>query len=412
MKVAIIGAGASGLMLASKLSNNTNIEIHLYEKNEKVGKKMYITGKGRCNITNLCSNSDFINNIISNKKFLYSSISGFNSQDMLNFLKENNLIYNVERGNRVFPASNKSSDVIRMFSSIIDGNIKLLLNTNVTEIKKEDDKYILINNKNIVERYDKVVVATGGVSYPSTGSTGDGYKFAKNLNHKIVQVKPALCPIIIDYKPINTLSGLSLKNVKLSIKNSNNKVIKSMFGEMLFTHKGISGPIVLSISSLINRIEPINQLKAVIDLKPALDNIKLENRIIRDLEKYKEKDLKNALNDLLLFNLIPIVLGFCKIDINRKAKTLNKLEIIKIVNAIKNIELPIKSLESIDKGIVTAGGVSVKDISPTTMESKINKGLYFIGEVLDLDALTGGFNMQIAFSTAVASYKHIVKEIK
>lgn len=376
------------MMCAIKASENH--EVTLFEKNEKLGKKLFITGKGRCNLTNYSTEEEFLLNVIRNKRFMYSSIYSFSPFTTYFYFEEEGLKLKVERGNRVFPQSDKSSDVIKTYNKIlIKNNVEIKLNTEIKSIKKKDDKFILNNSL----EFDKVVIATGGISYPVTGSTGDGHKFAKEFGHKIIKLKPGLNGILL--KNEFNLAGLSLKNVELKVLQ-NNKIISSEFGEMLFTHRGISGPIVLTTTSKINREK---EFKLYLDLKPALSNEKLDERILRDFEKYKNKDIDNALVDLLPKDLINYVLYDAKINLTKKVNQISKEERESLVSSIKNLKLDFHDFDSIDRAIITSGGVDVKEINPSTMESKLVEGLYFIGEVLDVDALTGGFNIQIANST-------------
>lgn len=388
MKIAIIGAGPSGMMCAIAASQNH--EVDLYEQNEKLGKKLYISGKGRCNLTNYTDEESFLENVVNNKNFLYSAIytlSPYRTVDMFNSF---GLKTKVERGNRVFPNSDKSSDVIKIYEKILKKNkVRILLNAKVRTVIKENDKFII--NKDTY--YDKVVIATGGVSYPLTGSTGDGYAFAKSLGHKIEKLRPGLIGILL--KNNFNLAGLSLRNIKLKARVNNKKTFEE-FGELLFTYRGISGPTVLTMSSLINKYSDI---KLLLDLKPALSYEKLDKRVLRDFEEFKNKDIDNALIKLLPKDLIIYVLKQAGIDKNKKVNQISKEERDSLINTIKGFNLIFDEFDSIDRAIVTSGGVNVKEIDPSTFESKIVKNLYFIGEVIDVDGLTGGYNIQIANST-------------
>ncbi|MDY3902051.1 NAD(P)/FAD-dependent oxidoreductase [Peptoniphilus sp.] len=388
MKIAIIGGGPAGMMCAIKAAENH--EVFLYEKNEKLGKKLFITGKGRCNITNYCDEREFLKNIVRNKNFMYSSIYSLSPFTTYYYFKELGLPLKIERGNRVFPASDKSSDVIKIYEKKLrEMGVKIKLNSEIKSIKKDEDCFVL----NDREKYDKVVIATGGVSYKLTGSTGDGYKFAKNFNHKVVETVPGLIGINL-YNGFS-LAGLTLKNVELKV-TKDKKIISREFGELLFTHRGISGPIVLTTSSKINRLR---DFEIYLDLKPALTNEKLDNRILRDFCENQNKNIENVMRLLLPRDLISYILEGAEIKGDKKVNQITKEERDKLVKTIKNFELKFESLDDINRAIITSGGVDVVDIDPKTMESKIVKGLYFIGEVLDVDAVTGGFNIQIANST-------------
>lgn len=402
MRIVVVGGGASGLMCASLLSKDGH-EVILIEKNEKLGKKLFITGKGRCNLTNDCSIQDFLANVVVNPKFIMSAINKFNSQDTMNFFEENSLKLKVERGNRVFPLSDKSSDVIKCFEKILKANnVEIMLNTKVKDIIIKDNTAVgVMTFDDKIISGDKVVIATGGMSYSSTGSTGDGYKWAKKLGHNIVELRPALVPILLQ----NTygLQGLSLKNVSANILRDD-KVLYTQFGEMLFTHNGVSGPIILSLSSLINKHYNNGKFDAkyllTIDLKPALSYEILENRLIREFSEKSNCEIKNILPSLMPKALVQIVLSFAKIKPTQVANSITKTQREKLAHVIKNLPFDIKGLENINAGIITSGGVDCKQINPKDMMSKIVNNLYFIGEVLDIDALTGGFNLQIAFCSA------------
>ena len=388
MKIAIIGGGPAGMMCAIKAAENHQVTI--FEKNEKLGKKLFITGKGRCNLTNYCDEREFLKNIVNNSRFMYSSIYSFSPFTTYYYFEELGLPLKVERGNRVFPASDKSSDVIRAYKKKLKAlGVKINLNYEVTSIEKVDDKFIL----NGREKFDKVVIATGGISYKLTGSTGDGYKFAKDFGHKVIDQVPGL--IGINLKNNFSLAGLTLKNVELKVLKDK-KILSREFGEMLFTHRGISGPIVLTTSSKINRLK---DFEMYLDLKPALEPEKLDARILRDFLENQNKNLENVMKSLLPRDLISYVLEGAGISGDKKVNQITKEDRERLVRTIKNFSLKFDSLDDIDRAIVTSGGVDVKDIDPKTMESKKVKGLYFIGEVLDLDGLTGGFNIQIANST-------------
>lgn len=381
-------------------------DVTLADKNEKTGKKLYITGKGRCNVTNECDGKEFLASVVSNPKFLMSAINAFDSYDTVDFLQKNGLNTVTERGNRVFPASQKSSDVIKTFTDYCRKNgVKILLSAKVVGVKSDGEDFV-VSFSDKTERFQKVIVATGGLSYPSTGSTGDGYEIAKSFGHKIVKPVQALVPIELNEPWVQKLSGLSLKNVRCTV-TAGEKEIASDFGEMLFTHKGVSGPIILSLSSKINRLNP-NGLKLVIDLKPALSDDVLDARLQRDFAELNLKQFKNSLDGLLPKSLVPVIVGLSKINPEQKVGQITREQRKNLVHLLKNLTFSVKKLAGFEEAIVTAGGVDVKEINPKTMESKLQKGLYFVGEVLDVDALTGGFNIQIALSTAYCLATHIL----
>lgn len=399
MKTIVVGGGAAG-MIAAYYAAITGSETVLIEKNEKLGKKIYITGKGRCNITNNCSPQEFLSNVVSNSKFLTSAIFGFQPQDMVDLLECNGLPVKTERGNRVFPVSDKSSDVIKTLANMCKfAGVQILLNEAVERILTEEGSVVGVETELGSYRADKVVLATGGISYPSTGSTGDGYRFAKSLGHKIVPAVQALVPFKIKGDYCARLSGLSLKNVSLNTYVGG-KLFSSQFGEMLFTHQGVSGPIVLTTSSLINRVDKKN-LTMYVDLKPALDFETLDNRLLRDFDELKNRTLKNSLDKLLPSGLIPIIIERTGIPENKRNNEITRAERQRIVQVVKNFTLDFDCLAPFTEAVVTAGGVSVGEINPKTMESKLVKGLFFAGEIIDVDAFTGGYNLQIAFSTGV-----------
>lgn len=402
MKVVIVGGGASGMMCAALLKKE-DCEVVLIEKNGKLGKKLFITGKGRCNLTNDCTIEDFLANVVVNSKFVMSAIHGFTSQDTMTFFEENSLKLKVERGNRVFPESDKSSDVIKCLERVIKSNkTQILLNTEVDKILTENGiAKGVITDTGAVILADKVIIATGGVSYSSTGSTGDGYRWAKALGHNVIAVRPALVPILL--KETYGLQGLSLKNVSASIVKDG-KILYSQFGEMIFTHSGVSGPIILSLSSLINKYYDgkkfDDKYTLCVDLKPALTQETLDNRILREFSQKINCEIKNVLPELMPKALVSVVLAQASIKPSQTVNSIRKEQREKLVGTIKNLMFDITGLENINAGIITSGGVDCKQINPKDMSSKIVQNLYFIGEVLDVDALTGGFNLQIAFCTA------------
>lgn len=401
MKVAVIGAGAAGLMAAYAAASNGN-DVTVFEKNEKCGKKIYITGKGRCNLTHECLPDEFLSNVVNNAKFLTGSIYAFSPEKTVNFFEDGGLALKTERGARVFPVSDKASDVTKTLEKYCknvgvkfkfkEKTLKInILNSTISDIVTVKGKYL----------FDKAIVCTGGLSYPSTGSDGDGYEFAKAAGHKIVTPKQGLCGLNIKGEFYKQLQGVTLKNVTLSVY-FNGKLLRSFFGEMLFTHFGISGPIVLSASSYINRLD-LNLVKLSVDLKPALDSDVLDKRILRDFDEFKNKDISNCLKNLLPTAFIPVILERCSIASVKKVNAITKAERQSLLTSIKNFDMLVSGLRGFEEAIITSGGVDVKEINPKTMESKLVKGLYFCGEVLDVDALTGGFNLQIAFSTGYAA---------
>ncbi len=397
MKTIIIGGGASGLACAIESAKCGN-DVTIIEKNEKIGKKLYITGKGRCNITNDCAETEFLENVVTNPKFLKSSIYAFNSKKTIELFESNGLQLKTERGRRVFPFSDKSSDVIKTLGEICKKNgVKIHLQEKVLDLIVENNVVKGVKTDKGEYFCNKVVICTGGKSYSSTGSTGDGYVFAKKTGHTVVQLKPALCPIYLKEEWVKQVQGLSLKNVTLTAF-AKQKIVFSQMGELLFTHFGISGPLVLSASSFINK-HAIKDVYLVLDLKPALSYEQLSDRILRDFFKYKNKDLQNALIDLLPKSLIRPIIVLSGISPIKKTDVITKEERKKLVETLKNIKFTLSKFASIEESIITSGGVSVKDINPKTMESKIISNLFFAGEVIDTDALTGGYNLQIAFST-------------
>lgn len=400
-RILIIGAGAAGSMAAILAAKNGH-EVTVFEKNAKTGKKIYITGKGRCNITNAVENTELIKNTIRNPKFMYSAFSAFSSENVINFFENMGCPVKVERGNRAFPVSDHSSDVIKALDKAMENaGVKVRYNTPVESLviseTESEISGIKLRDGKIVEG-DKVIIATGGLSYQSTGSTGDGYEFGKQAGHTIKDLRPSLVALEIKEKFIKELQGLSLKNVKVSVKNGK-KIIFDELGEMLFTRDGVSGPLILSASSIAGDLFYKEGGSLSIDLKPALSEEELDARLLRDFTEFKAKALKNAFDKLLPKSLIPVFLGRTGIDIEKKAGGLTKQERSVIINLIKHFTLEVTGLKGYEEAVITKGGVAVNEINPKTMESKKIKGLYFAGEVLDVDALTGGFNLQIAWST-------------
>ena len=413
-------------MMSAISSAKSGNEVILVEKNNMLGKKLLITGKGRCNITSSLEMEDFIKNIPGNGRFLYSSFENFTNKDIIKMLKENGVNTKEERGNRIFPVSDKSIDVRNAFEKELrKNNVKILLNTKVNRIIVEDLKVIGVELENKEKiKAGKVIIATGGKSYPLTGSTGDGYKMAKELGHTTSEIRPSLVPITVtnnikvekqniakstyetSLNLCKNLQGLSLRNVAVEIiDETKNKKIYEDFGEMLFTHFGVSGPTILSASSHLLRYKNIEELLKdgrillKIDLKPALSEEKLNARILRDFEANKNKEIKNILNELLPQKLIMPVINLLGINENKKVNSITKEERLELVKILKNFTITLSGFRGIEEAIVTAGGIKIKEINPKTMESKIVQGLYFAGELIDVDAYTGGFNLQIAYST-------------
>ena len=401
-KVLVIGGGAAGMFAAIFAAYNGN-EVHLFEKNEKLGKKLFITGKGRCNITNASDMDTLFGSVVTNSKFLYSSFYGYTNQDVIDFFERIGVATKVERGNRVFPVSDHSSDVIAGLSRELKNlGVEIHLRSEVTKVVgKETFEYIVLKNGKKVEG-DACIVATGGFSYQTTGSTGDGYGFARELGHQVTEIIPSLVPLVIKEDYVRELQGLSLRNVEATIYDDK-KILYNDFGEMLFTHFGVSGPLMLSASSYIAKKVKEKGLKLVIDLKPALTMEQLDQRVLRDFEENINKQFKNAVQKLFPSKLIPVILAVSEIDPEKKVNLITKEERQQFVNLIKNFTFTITGLRDFNEAIITKGGVHVKEINPATMESKLVQNLYFVGEVLDLDALTGGFNLQIAWSTGYSA---------
>lgn len=406
MKVLVIGGGPAGMMAAITSAENGN-KVILLEKMERLGRKLLITGKGRCNITSSLPMEEFIQNTPGNGQFLYSCFKNYTNNDIVEFLKSEELQVKEERGNRIFPITDKSLDVLQCFKNKLKKlNVDIRYNAKVNDIIYKEGKFKVITDSNIFEA-EKVILATGGKSYPLTGSTGDGYKIAQKLGHTITPIRPSLVPLqCYDKNMCKNLQGLSLKNVNIEIKNiENNKTIYEDFGEMLFTHFGVSGPIILSGSAHLVRFKNIDDLleskKIVlkIDLKPALSEEKLDDRILRDFAELKNKKFKNCLDKLLPQKLIPIIVEKSNINPDKKVNEISKLERKNIVKILKNFELIVSGFRPIGEAIITRGGINIKEINPKTMESKIVSGLYFAGEIIDVDSYTGGFNLQIAYST-------------
>lgn len=407
-KVLIVGGGAAG-MFAAMTAAGCGHQVSVYEKNEKLGKKLYITGKGRCNITNACDMDNLFASVVTNSKFLYSSFYGFTNQDVIDFFERIGVKTKIERGDRVFPQSDHSSDVIRSMEREMKRlNVKVHLDAPVKQIYEEDGVFqhlVLSDGTKVCG--DACIVATGGLSYRTTGSTGDGHKFAKELGHDVTECMPALVPMTTEESWVPELQGLSLRNVTAVIRDGKKKLYED-FGEMLFTHYGVSGPLMLSASSIIgkkfqDKKAGRKNLSLEIDLKPALSVEQLDQRVLRDFEENQNKQFKNAIGRLFPSKLIPVMIELSGIDPEKKVNVISKEERQHFIYLIKHLPITLTGLRDYNEAIITKGGVKVKEINPSTMESKIVKGLYFAGEVLDLDALTGGFNLQIAWSTAYAA---------
>ncbi len=400
--VIVIGGGAAG-MLAAGTAAKRGLRVALVEKNRILGKKMLITGKGRCNITNACDEvEELIANVTQNSSFLYSAFYGFTNLDTIEFFNRIGVETKVERGNRVFPVSDKSTTVVDALIRYVKNCGVTIIYDKVTGITIDDAKHI---NGVLAEKYGKVqassvILATGGMSYRATGSTGDGYNFAKALGHTVTEITPSLVPVQVEEPWVYDLMGLSLRNIEITVYNEKNKKIYDDFGELMFAHFGLSGPVILSASAHMRPMQA-GKYKIKIDLKPALDEKQLDTRLLRDFQKYANKDFCNALGDLLPSGLIEPIVKLSGIDPHKKVNSVTKEERQKLLAVIKGIELNVKDFCQIEQAIITSGGISVKEIDPSTMESKLISGLFFAGEIIDVDAYTGGFNLQIAFSTGV-----------
>ena len=415
-KVAVIGGGAAGMMAAAAAAQNGH-QVSLYEKNEKLGKKIFITGKGRCNLTNDCEVEELLEAVCVNRKFLYSAFYGFTSQDTIAFFEEQGMRTKTERGNRVFPASDHSSDVIRALSDKMKKcGVKVHLNTEVEAVLSDHEgedserrRICAIRLKDGREiSADAVIVATGGISYRSTGSTGDGYRFAEETGHSVTELSPSLVPIETQGNWASRMQGLSLRNVEVTVLDGK-KEIYSGFGEMMFTHFGVTGPLILTASSQIQKKLAVHPLQMYIDLKPALSSEQLDARILREFEAAKNKQFKNVIGALFPAKLIPVMIERSGIPAEKAVHDISREERHALVTITKQFPLTLTHLRDYNEAIITRGGVSVKEINPATMESKKVSGLYFAGEVLDLDAVTGGFNLQIAWSTGYAAGSSVLQ---
>ena len=411
-KILIIGGGAAG-MAAAVFLGEKNHQVHLFEKNEKLGKKLFITGKGRCNITNTCDDETFFKSVVTNAKFLYSAFYGYSNQDVVSFFENLGLAVKEERGGRIFPVSDHSSDVIRILEKRmkeldVKVHLKSEAETLLTEEGENGERKIkgirLRNGAEILG--EKVIVATGGFSYQATGSTGDGYTFAKEAGHTVTQLRPALVPIATKEEYVTQMQGLALKNIRFTVKDGK-KVLYDDFGELLFTHFGISGPLVLTASSYIGKKLEKKALRGYIDLKPALTEEQLDARLLREFEAGINRQFKNVITGMFPAKLYPVILELGGIAPDKKVNEITRKERQDFIHLVKHFPLTLVELRPFREAIITQGGVKVKEINPKTMESKLVKGLYFIGEVLDLDAVTGGFNLQIAWSTAKAAAEFI-----
>ena len=413
-KILIIGGGAAGMAAAAFLGEHGH-QVHVFEKNEKLGKKLFITGKGRCNLTNSCDEETFFKSVVSNPKFLYSAFYGFTNQDVISYFEKLGLPLKEERGGRIFPKSDHSSDVIKVLERRMkELDVKIHLGSEVKEVlieETEGEKVVtgvLLSNGQTVQG-DRVIVATGGMSYQTTGSTGDGYRFAKDAGHKVTDLCCALVPMETKEEYVTRMQGLALKNVSFTVKDGK-KVLYQDFGELLFTHFGISGPLVLTASSYIGKKLEKKELQGYIDLKAALTEEQLDARILREFEAGINKQFKNVISGMFPSKMFPVILELCKIPAEKKVNEITKGERLDFIYLVKHFPVTITGLREFREAIITQGGVKTGEINPKTMESKKVNGLYFIGEVLDLDAVTGGFNLQIAWSTARAAAEFIEEE--
>lgn len=433
-KIAIIGAGPAGVM-AGITASKRGLDVIIFERNEKIGKKLFITGKGRCNLTNACEAEEFFEHLNGNKKFMYSAFYGFDNRSVMDFIEENGCPVKIERGNRVFPVSDHSCDVIQALKNALkDTNCKVRLNEKIESIsvkkesgfvKKESDSdnkeicpgesqsektiFVLETSEHKKYEFDGLILATGGKSYTSTGSTGDGYKFAKAFGHTITNLRPSLLPLKIKEEWCPMLQGLSLKNVSLTMMNGKKKVFSEM-GEMLFTHEGVSGPLVLTASSFYARLKETENVELILDLKPALTTEQLDKRFQREFEGGNLKQLHNILPALYPARLATIIPDLADVDRYKKVNTISREERNRLVSVTKGIKMTVTGTASFEEAIITCGGVSLKEVNPSTMESKLVPGLFFAGEILDLDAHTGGYNLQIAWSTGHLAGENILSD--
>ncbi len=397
-RIAVIGGGASGMMAAARAISN-GCDVTLYERNERLGRKLAITGKGRCNVTNNCSRDEFFKNVPTNSRFLYSSYNNFSSQDTMDFFESLGVPLKTERGNRVFPVSDRAFDIVDALASLVKGRVKTV---RVGGIAAENGEVVGIKLHGKVMPYDAVIVCTGGVSYPKTGSDGDGLRFARELGLETVPCRPSLVPIESPDRLCPDMQGLSLKNVAIKAENSDGKTVYEDFGEMMFTHFGVTGPMILSLSSMIPDLGE-KKYTLYIDMKPALDEKELDSRLLSDFSKNLNRDFINSLSALLPARMIPVFVSMSGIKPDRKVNSITKEERKRLISLLKHFPVRLSGFRPINEAIVTKGGISVKELNPKTLECKKIKGLFFAGEVIDVDAYTGGFNLQIAFSTAVTA---------
>lgn len=411
-KCIVIGGGAAG-MYAAVMAALGGLSVSLWEKNEKLGKKLFITGKGRCNLTNNCETEALFQNVMTNSKFLYSAFYQYNSQDVMRFFESEGLELKTERGNRVFPVSDHSSDVIRVLKQKLEAlNVDIHYHRRAEKLLIQEGRCVGVTDSDgISEKADYVLIASGGCAYPSTGASEDGYHLAEMAGHSVVKLRPSLVPMETKEDWCRELMGLSLRNVSVVMKNGKKKLYED-FGEMLFTHFGISGPLVLSASTKCGRIKDFNDITWTIDLKPALSAEQMDARLLRTFEANKNKQFRNSLSGLLPNKMIPVIVHLSEIDPYKQVNLVSREERTRLGYLLKHLTIHIRGLRGFNEAIVTGGGIKVKEVSPNTMESKLASHLYFAGEVLDVDALTGGFNLQIAWSTAWLAAKSMVEDAK
>lgn len=401
-RICVIGGGAAGMMAAGT-AYLYGADVTIFESTDRLGKKLAITGKGRCNVTNNSSTNEFMENVTKNPKFLFAALNTFDTESTISFFENLGVKLKTERGKRVYPESDKAKDIVDAMRKYVE-NVNVIFNK-VTNISTDGEGTFLVSTAKNQYKFDSVIIATGGKSYPLTGSDGSGYKLAMKLGHKITELIPSLIPLESNSSLCSDLQGLSLKNVSINIKDKNNKVLYSDFGEMMFAHFGVTGPIILSASAHLRNVE-ISDLNLSIDLKPALDEKALDQRLLSDFSEKSNKDFINSLSDLLPSKMIEPFVRYTGIDGRKKTNSITKEERKKILYALKNFEIPLYSFRPIEEAIITSGGIDVKEISPKDMQSKLIPGLYFAGEVIDVDAYTGGFNLQIAFSTGFLAGKN------